>query len=292
MFEKLDSVYLLDTAALGFRRAVACYLVKDVKTAILDTGYASSLDNVYSKLQELGVQRLDYIIPTHVHLDHCGGVAGLAKLYPEAEVLAHPQAVKHLVSPDKLIESVKRIYGPEIMKLFGDVEPVQEDRVRAVADGEVLGLGRCELTFIYTPGHAPHQISIFESSSQSVVTADAVPAQYPDFPAIIPTTPPPSFDLDQYINSMRKLGGLGARFFLTPHYGPTDPSGERVRRMVERTVMWVEAFRDEMDAGKVIQRLRKTLEEEAGRPIPAYADNLIRISALGILRYLGRRQLF
>ncbi len=286
-------IYIIDTGALGFQKIVACYLILDEKTALIDTGYASSLPKILSELRSHDV-RLDYIIPTHVHLDHCGGAAGLARHFPSARVLAHSSAVKHLINPEKLVESVKTVYGPDILDAFGSVEPISEDRVEAVSDGEVLRLGESELTFLYTPGHAPHQLSTYESKSKMVVTADAVPAQYPDFRAIIPTTPPPSFNLEQYEMSMKMLGRLDARQFLTPHYGPTEATAERVERLISRAREWVSLFRqaggDEI--GSVMETIRRSLEREAGKPIPQYAENLIRISVMGILKYLGKRQLF
>jgi glyoxylase-like metal-dependent hydrolase (beta-lactamase superfamily II) len=286
-------IYMIDTVALGFRRIVACYLIMDERTALIDTGYASSLSEIISELVSHNV-RLDYIIPTHVHLDHCGGAAGLARHFPSAKVMAHSSAVKHLINPERLVESVKLVYGPDILNVFGNVEPIPEERVQAVSDGEVLRLGGSELTFLYTPGHAPHQISIHESESNMVLTADAVPAQYPDFRAIIPTTPPPSFDPQQYEESMRRLGRLNARQFLTPHYGPTEATMERVEKLILRTRNWIsilsQAGGDEI--GHTMETLRRGLEEEAGKPLPQYAENLLRISVMGILKYLGKRQLF
>ncbi|MEM3031347.1 MAG: MBL fold metallo-hydrolase [Nitrososphaerota archaeon] len=294
MGEVVEHIHLIDTEALGFKRVVACYLIRDVMTAVIDTGYASSLPTVVNSLKMLGVDKLDYIIPTHVHLDHCGGASGLAQLYQEAVVLAHKQAVRHLVNPSRLLESVKAVYGPDILKIFGEVEPIDEARVMAVSDGETLSLGGMELTFIYTPGHAPHQLSIYEPTSNTVFTADAVPAQYPDFGAIIPTTPPPSFNLDEYESSMRRLSHMGAKVFLTPHYGPTEATEARVEKLIAKTRLWVSLFSQVGGDGvaRVINIIKKSLEEEAGRPIPQYAESLIHISAMGILKYLGRRQLF
>ncbi|MEM4675453.1 MAG: MBL fold metallo-hydrolase, partial [Nitrososphaerota archaeon] len=108
-----DGVYLIDTMALGVREFVAAYLLVDEKTALIDTGYASSLNVLLSDIKSIGLDpsMLDYIIVTHVHLDHAGAAGSLIKTATNAKVLAHPRGVKHLVDPTRLISSVEEIYG-------------------------------------------------------------------------------------------------------------------------------------------------------------------------------------
>ncbi|MCS6769878.1 MAG: MBL fold metallo-hydrolase [Candidatus Caldarchaeum sp.] len=284
-------VYLVDTRALGFEKTVACYLVKGKKTAIVDTGYSSSAETVVQAIKQLGVDRLDYIIPTHVHLDHAGAAWKLAEKFPDAVVLAHERAVKHLVDPSRLVASALELYGPEVMRMFGEVRGIEESRVHRVGDGETLSLGDVELVFIYTPGHAPHQMSVLISDG-SLATADAVPAKYPDIPLIIPTTPPPSFDYSQYVQSLRKLGKTDAKTFLTPHYGPTQAGEEWVERLVETVATWVETARDVLEGGgglpRVVEVFESRLENEYGRPLPVYVRNMLKMSSLGLVDYLKK----
>ncbi|MEM0384579.1 MAG: MBL fold metallo-hydrolase [Candidatus Caldarchaeum sp.] len=285
------TVYTIDTRALGFDKTVACYLVKARKTAIVDTGYSSSGETVINTLKQLGVERLDYIIPTHVHLDHAGAAWKLAEKFPEAVVLAQEKAVKHLVDPSRLMESVREFYGEEVVKLFGEVRPIKETRVFKAGDGEALSLGDVDLVFIYTPGHAPHQMSVLVSDG-SLITADAVPAKYPDKPYIIPTTPPPSFDYDQYVQSLRRIGKTGAKTFLTPHFGATPAGEDWAERLVETVAAWVETARDVLRSGgglpRLVQTFEERLEQEHGGPLPVYVRNMLKMSSMGLVNYLRR----
>ena len=287
-----EKVYIVDTKALGFEQVVACYLVRGRKTALVDTGYASSSDHTLESLKNLGVEKLDYIIPTHVHLDHCGAAWKIAEHYPGATVLAHERAVKHLVDPSRLKASVLELYGEEVVKMFGPLEPIEGSRVFKAGDGETLQLGDVELTFIYTPGHAPHQLSVAVSDG-SVITADAVPAKYMGKPFIIPTTPPPSFDLQQYIASLRKIGQLGAKTFHTPHFGPTRADGEWVETLVGKVMSWFETAEAVIRGGGGLPQLLETLErktvEEAGMELPVYARNLLKLSVMGLYQYVSSK---
>lgn len=286
------SVFLIDTKGLGFERVIACYLVVGRKKALVDTGYASSGDVVYSALKSLGVERLDYIIPTHVHLDHSGGAWKLAERFPESVVLAHEKAVRHLVDPAKLVASVLEVYGPDILDVFGEVKPIPAERVVKVGDGETVSLDDVEITFLYTPGHAPHQLSV-QVSDGSLITADAVPAKYPDKPFIIPSTPPPSFDLEQYIASMKKIGGSDASVFLTPHFGSTDAGEEWTAYLIEKTREFVaeaeRVFKQGGGVGNIYKALESKLAAEARQPLPVYAENLLKISAMGLHEYFKRK---
>jgi glyoxylase-like metal-dependent hydrolase (beta-lactamase superfamily II) len=284
-----SNVYLVDTKALGFEQVVACYLVKGREAALVDTGYASSAEHTLESLKILGVEKLDYIIPTHVHLDHCGAAWRIAEHYPDAKVLAHERAVKHLVDPSRLRASVLELYGEDVVKMFGPLEPIDGSRVFKAGDGETLQLGGVELTFIYTPGHAPHQLSVVVSDG-SLITADAVPAKYPGKPFIIPTTPPPSFDLQQYITSLRKIGRVGAKTFHTPHFGPTPADEEWVETLESKVISWYETAENVVRNGGGLPQLLDVLErkavEDAGMELPVYARNLLKLSVMGLYQYV------
>jgi len=286
-----EKVFIIDTMALGFQQTVACYVVKGRKTAIVDTGYASSSETVIKTLKQLGVEQLDYVIPTHVHLDHAGGVWRIAEQYPDAQVLAQEKAVKHLVDPSKLVASAIEFFGVETVRMFGEVKPIDEQRVFKAGDGETLSLGDVELTFIYTPGHAPHQMSVLVSD-RTLITADAVPIIYPGKPFIIPTTPPPSFDYDLYLQSIRKLAKLDVEKFHTPHFGPTQAGEEYVDRLVRKVDEFIKTADRIVKAGggvaQVAKAFERKLEQEAGQPLPPYALTAVKISSMGMFEYLRR----
>ena len=288
-----EGVYVIDTGGLGFERTVACYLVVGDKVALVDNGYARGFERVLSALKEAGVSKLDYIIPTHVHLDHFGATGKLANHFPEARVIAHKRAVKHVINPSKVLESAATVFGENVVKSFGETIPVEEARVEAADDGSELNLGGVSLLFIYTPGHAPHQMSVMVEDQHILVTADAVFMNFPSFPALIPTTPPPSFNPEEAEKSLKKLGEMQPTLLLTPHFGPKEAGETYIQHNIDRMWRWVREVERLSKEGRrmdeIVDQLVGLLCSEAGvENAPPYVISSVRTSVMGLLHLLGR----
>ena len=290
-----ENIYLIDTLSLGFRETVAAYLILGDKYALVDMGYASSLESLLKGIRETGVNpsELDYLIPTHVHLDHVGSLGHLSRIAGDAEVLAHPRAVKHIVNPSRLMESVRSVFG-EKAELFGELLPTESDRVRAVNDYERLDLGSLTLTLIHSPGHAPHQITVFAEEEKALITGDAVSIDYPYFPVQIPTTPPPSYSHGEALETLRKLKRLNPRTYLRPHFGAKRQDGY-LDQQIELLNWWRDligkALEKGMDRGGVIRHVMEVVAGKAGveverLPTPVKVD--IEVSVSGMIKYLQR----
>jgi uncharacterized membrane protein YkvI/glyoxylase-like metal-dependent hydrolase (beta-lactamase superfamily II) len=135
------------------------------KTAILDSGMAYCGENTANNIKralegrtnELGEQRtLDYILLSHTHYDHVGGVPYIKKQWPNAVICAGAYA-EHVLHRASALKVIQRL-GEEAEKKFGTgdlsiitVEGLTVDRV--LADGEALSLGKETIHVIYTPGH-------------------------------------------------------------------------------------------------------------------------------------------
>ena len=290
-----ERVYLLDTYALGVPRTVAAYLVKGPKPTLVDCGYASSFSAVLEGLSEAGVapSEVRYVIPTHVHLDHAGAAGRLLREMPAAQVLAHERAVPHLVDPTRLLESANRVFGPEIMRLYGDPEPIPSERVTAVGEEAALDLGDgLEARILHTPGHAPHQVSVGLAAEGVAMTADAVGIVYPGFKSLIPTTPPPSFEPELLVSSLEILKRLGPKKLLTPHFGARDDVEWVLENTASKMRRWVGRIRELRDAGATLDgaaaEMEKEVLSEEGSALPGYAKVSVRASVMGILLYLSK----
>ena len=294
MYSKVaENIYVIDTGGLGFDRTIACYLVVDDKKALIDTGYARGIDRILTTLKELGVGRLDYIIPTHAHLDHFGATGQLSRIFPEAKILAHGKAAKHIIDPSRVIEGAKSIFGEFIMRKMGETLPVEESRVEVVDDGARLVLGSMELEFIYTPGHAYHQMSVLETRSNVLVTADAVGIMFPDFPYLIPTTPPPGFNPSEAEKTIRKLSELSPTVLLTPHFGAREGGEAYFELNISRMWEWVATVERVAKEGggleEAVREIVAKLSRESGQEnIPPFALGSVKTSVLGMLHYLGK----
>jgi glyoxylase-like metal-dependent hydrolase (beta-lactamase superfamily II) len=291
-----DRVYMLDTYALGQPGTVSAYLVKGPKPTLVDCGYASSYESVLKGLAEAGVMPTDirYIIPTHVHLDHAGAAGRLLKQMPNAQVMAHERGAPHLVDPTRLIESSTKVFGSAIMALYGLPEPIPPDRVTAVGKEVSLDLGDgLSATLIHTPGHAPHQISMVLDRTKAMFTADAVGIVYPGTKALIPTTPPPSFNPTELVATIGTIRQTKPYELLVPHFGARKDVDWVFDRTTELVQRWVEEVKGFWKRGMSLEQATEAMQGEVARDagtadLPIYAQVSVRTSVMGIMYYLEK----
>lgn len=290
--------FIIDTLGLGNSSTIAVYVVKGGrKTAVIDCGYASSYGNVMQGLRQVGVEpaRVDYLIPTHVHLDHAGAAGHLIRYMPRAKVIAHERAVPHLVDPTRLVESAASLFGERLVQMYGKPLPIDKNKITAVGEESHLDLGGATLTTLHAPGHAPHQISVLYEEEHLLFSADAVGMVFPSFPTLLPATPPPSLDPVSLVRSLEMLRQTDAKMILVPHYGVRKDVGLVLDRTKEKTEQWVREVTRLNDAHMapelIVEELRRRITEETGMRVtdfPGYVNVLIRVSVLGILAYLKR----
>lgn len=234
----------------------ALYLVEsDGECALVETGTHHSIPAVLTLLEQrgIGLQQVKYIIPTHVHLDHAGGVGGLMQHCPAATLLIHPKGARHMIDPAKLIAGATVVYGEARFKeLYGEITPVPESRVQTMADGATVALGQRSLSFYDTPGHARHHFCVRDSLSNGIFTGDTFGLAYPMLttqqgPFIIPTTTPVQFEPEALKDSIRRLLQLQpARMYLT-HYGMVEhPAalGDSLLQQIDDYVELVNSAKD------------------------------------------------
>jgi glyoxylase-like metal-dependent hydrolase (beta-lactamase superfamily II) len=291
-----DRVYLLDTFALGNPNVVGAYLIKGPKVTLVDCGYPSSHQTVMAGLREQGVAPSDvrYLVATHVHLDHAGGMGHLVSEMPNAEVIAHEKSVPHLANPERLLESATRVFGKKMMDLYGPPIPVPEARMTAVGKETHLDLGQgMTATIIHSPGHAPHQISMMLDKQKLLLTADAVGVVYPGMKFLIPTTPPPSLDPKALVDTVNQLEQMDSLALLVPHFGVRTDSEYVFRETKDKMEDWVEAVRkmrqSKLTFDQIVDRMVEEVRAEAGGgDLPIYVQVLTRVSVMGIDHFLGK----
>ncbi|MBV8909277.1 MAG: MBL fold metallo-hydrolase, partial [Gammaproteobacteria bacterium] len=146
----------------------AAHVIEDCgRAAFVDVGTNASVPYLLAALEELGIERsaVDYLLLTHVHLDHAGGAGLLMRELPHARALLHPRGAPHMIDPAKLIAGVKAVYGDEPFgRLYGELLPIAAERVRMVRDGERIQLGSRTLELIHTPGHAQHHYVVVDQA--------------------------------------------------------------------------------------------------------------------------------
>jgi glyoxylase-like metal-dependent hydrolase (beta-lactamase superfamily II) len=242
-------VFAIDT---GFHRPRfdAAYLVlsSEGRAAFIDTGTNHALPRHLAALDALGVARnaVDFVIPTHVHLDHAGGAGALMQALPAATMWVHPHGQRHMVDPSALFQGALAIYGEQAMQRdYGTVVPVPAERVQTTHDGMDLMLGSRRLHFIDTPGHARHHHCIWDERSRGWFTGDTFGVSYRELdvagrgPWIAPAATPVQFDPAALrLSVQRLLAARPACMYLT-HYGRVEDAprlGELLLSVLDQMV--------------------------------------------------------
>src|SRR5918994_7452041 len=220
--EIAPGVLQIDTLLGGWHQVTAGYLVTGDAPVLVETGSQTSVPHLLAALDELGVTpgELAGVAVTHIHLDHAGGVGDVAAAFPDATVYVHQRGARHLVDPAKLVDSAAMVYGDLLDSLYGRLTPTPAERVTVLEDGDELVVApNRALTVVDSPGHAKHHLALHDSSSGLLFAGDAVGVRLPDVGVLRPATPPPDFDLDQAVTSLRRFAERRPAGIALAHYG-------------------------------------------------------------------------
>jgi len=293
----------LDTLLGGMRRMTAGFLIEGTQPALVETGSQTSVAAVRDALHGAGVDAgaLRWIIVTHIHLDHAGGVGDLAAAFPGAAVVVHERGARHLIDPSRLIDSAARVYGPLLDGLYGRMTPVPQERVIAASDGFRIDVGDGRsLLMIDSPGHAQHHHAVLDEQTGTLMVGDAVGVRLPDIGILRPATPPPDFDLELATQSLRRFAELRPVSVVLTHYGPVAEPMATLAAAEETLQRWVQVAEETL-----VSAAEAGVDDVAGALADAFAVspeelpdeardrfevlNGIHSNAAGIVRYLRRR---
>ena len=221
-----DGITAIDTDYVRPRLDASHLVVDGGRAAFVDTGTTLSVPNLLAALAARGVERdqVDWVLTTHVHLDHAGGAGELMRHLPNARCVTHPRGARHLVDPAKLVAASIVVYGEErYRELYGEIVPIPEDRMLEPGDGERIMLGKRPLELIHTPGHALHHYCIVDLETRRIFSGDTFGISYREFDVdgrefIMPTTTPVHFDPEALKASVDRLLGYRPRAMYLTHY--------------------------------------------------------------------------
>lgn len=221
---------LIDLNDLNLKERTGSYLLHAKKLTLIETSASPSIPYLLRGLEKLNINPVDieYIIVTHIHLDHAGGVGLLLESCPNAKVVVHPRGARHLNDPSRLIQGAKAVYGECFDQLFDPVLPVPTERIITKADRETLEIDVDRvLTFYNTPGHAKHHFSIHDNQTNSMFTGDTLGILYPismtnGTELILPSTSPNQFNPNDMLASMKRIRDLNVETIYFGHYGKSD----------------------------------------------------------------------
>lgn len=239
LFQRLDHGITVVDTDFGRPRFDASYLIiHDGRVAVIDTGPNSAVPRLLHALEQqgLGPDAVDWVIPTHVHLDHAGGAGALMRELPTARLAIHPRGARHLIDPTRLMEGVRAVYGAEVAaRDYGELVPIPEERVVITEDEMTLTLAGRELRIAHTPGHAKHHHCIWDETSRGWFTGDTFGIVYPELaPYIVPATAPVQFEPSALHASVhRLLATRPERMYLT-HFGAVTGATELATQLLRQ----------------------------------------------------------
>lgn len=220
-------IHVIDTGFVRPRFDASHLIVEDGRAAFVDTGTRHAVPRLLEALASLGLERdaVDYVIATHVHLDHAGGAGALLQHLPRARLVVHKLGARHLVDPSRLMASARAVYGDEeVARSYGELVPVPAERVIVADDGLALDLAGRLLQCFDTPGHARHHHCIWDERCRGFFTGDTFGVAYPELTTergawLIPATPPTQFDPAALRASVQRLLAFEPEAIYLTHYG-------------------------------------------------------------------------
>jgi glyoxylase-like metal-dependent hydrolase (beta-lactamase superfamily II) len=302
-----DTITCLDTGFLQPELAASYLVEADGRYAFIETGTALGVPGLLGELDRMGVARdqVDYVIPTHVHLDHAGGAGSLMAALPGARLVIHPRGARHMIDPAKLWAGAMAVYGEEEMRhTYGEIVPVPAERVIEAPDGFELDFNGRLLKFVDSPGHANHHFCVWDERSRGFFTGDTFGMSLRSFdtergPFVYLPSAPTQFDPEAWHATIRRLMAYSPQCMYPTHYSRVDDV-ERLADDLHRQIeVYVElALENEGDH----QALRNALAEEMADRLHAHGCELsnaeiftrigsdVEINSQGLEAWLARRK--
>ncbi len=264
--EIADGIYQLRFTLEQARSQSRVYLVAGERGAVVETGPTIMVPSIVEALKEApgGLDGVAFIVLTHLHLDHGGGIGALSQALPRATVVAHERGIRHLADPSRLIESTRMAFGRRFEEHYGPILPVAPERAHPAVDGEVLDLGVRKLEVVHTPGHAPHHLCLMDSRTRAVFVGEALGHFLPDTGLLVPSIPLPMVDLKAIFRSINRIQRLNPDMLIFSQFGHS-PDTERLILEAKRAMAATSRI--------VLSRLRGGgSEQEAAALVLAHYD--------------------
>jgi glyoxylase-like metal-dependent hydrolase (beta-lactamase superfamily II) len=284
-------LYCVDTGMYDVAGYGAVYVLDAERPALVDSGIGTNYERVLAAIEAVGLAPgdIEVIALTHVHLDHAGG-AGFLVDECDADVYVHEVGARHVIDPGRLWAGTEQAVGDQI-KFYVEPEPVPEEQVIELADGDRIDLGDHALEVHHAPGHAPHQVVFEDPESGAVFVADAAGIYDIGRDELFPTSPPPNFDPEQCQADVETIRALDPDVLCYPHFGAAE-TGDLLDRYEDVLAAWVDSVattRAELgDDDAVIEHFVAEADAEREAWGAEKADAEVAMNVRGVLTALDR----
>ncbi|WP_210366351.1 MBL fold metallo-hydrolase [Bacillus sp. REN3] len=308
-----EKVFLIDDFDLKLPERTGTYVLFEEKITLVETSASPSIPYILDGLDSLAIspEDVEYIIVTHIHLDHAGGAGLILEYCPNAKIVVHPKGARHLANPSRLIQGARAVYGDKFDELFKPIIPVPEEKIMIKEDGDILTIGEnTTLQFLDTPGHANHHFSVYHPPTKGIFTGDTAGIFYPQLyrqgiEFYLPTTSPNQFDPGEMMGSISRFKHLGIERIYFGHYGMSENPVEAfsqvenwLRTFLVEAESVIKSQTDRADqagtiAGRLYDKIKLQLIEKGIKeddPIFELLQLDVNVSAMGLADYFRKQQ--
>jgi glyoxylase-like metal-dependent hydrolase (beta-lactamase superfamily II) len=292
----------IDLNWVGHHYSIASALVRESNVAALvDPGPGCTIDTLREQLNTLGLRiaDLNFILLTHIHLDHAGATGALVRENPRIQVYVHQRGAPHMIDPSKLLHSASRLYGNEMQRLFGDFLPVPQENLTILQGGENISLGSRRLFVLYTPGHASHHVTYFDTAEGTAFVGDTAGISVNGHAYVLPATPPPDVNFELWDSSLDAIAGLHAKRLFLTHFSFSENPELHLANYRKRLRQWqhlsAKILANHTDETAAMHRFAQDVTAEAAQflspeGIGHYVFNgALNLSWMGLARYHRKR---
>ncbi|MEK6476780.1 MBL fold metallo-hydrolase [Catalinimonas sp. 4WD22] len=291
----------LDLNFLEIKRAIASFLLETSEGPVLfETGPYSTFPHLVEQIKSAGYAPTDikHVFLTHIHFDHAGAAWAFAK--QGAKVYVHPFGLKHLANPEKLWNSAKQIYKHDMERLWGDMQSIPEEQLKAVEHEETISIGDTQIKAWHTPGHAVHHIAW--QVGDIVFTGDVAGVRVnPENQVVEPPCPPPDINVEDWLDSIKTIRELKPQALYLTHFGKIEDINWHLDELEKRLIDWSNWIKTKMELGKNVEETVPQFKEFVANQLKdmGVSDNAIRqyeaanpsyMSVAGLMRYWKKKK--
>jgi glyoxylase-like metal-dependent hydrolase (beta-lactamase superfamily II) len=277
-----QGIYAIDTGFQRPRFDAAYLLVEDGRAAFIDTGTNHAVPRLLAALDALQLPRsaVDWVIPTHVHLDHAGGAGLLMQSLPEARLLVHPRGLRHMLDPSALYQGAMALYGEaEMQRSYGQLQAIEASRALVSTDSMTVMLSDRPLLLIDTPGHARHHHCIWDARSRGWFSGDTFGLSYGEFKSdngalIMPISTPTQFDPAALHASVQRMLSYAPQAMYLTHYGRVDRPEELAISLLDQVDQMVALGLQLRHSDDRLNRLKQGLQRMSLQLVQAHGCKL------------------
>jgi len=290
----LPQIHTLDLDFLDESHSIASFLIESSDGLILiESGPETTFGHLTSVISQKGFdwKEVKHVLLTHIHFDHAGAAWKFAQ--NGAKIYVHPVGLPHLQNPEKLWNSAAMIYGDDMDRLWGKMEPIDENLLIPAEDGDLVSIGGVEFKVHYTPGHAVHHNAY--QLGNIIFTGDVAGVKINKGP-VVPPCPPPDINIGLWKESIQKLRKQNPEILYLTHFGRVENPQkhfDELEIILDDWASWMKPFFEAgTDAGKITPEFMEYTKNQL--KISGVSDEDIQryeyanpswMSVAGLLRY-------